>query len=103
MEQVVIVDAIRTPMGRSKGGAFRNVRAEDLSAHLMRSLLARNPALEAAALDDIYWGCVQQTLEQGLISPVTRHCWLKCRTLSRRLPLIACVVHPCRHCMTQHE
>ncbi len=36
MEQVVIVDAIRTPMGRSKGGAFRNVRAEDLSAHLMR-------------------------------------------------------------------
>ncbi|VTP82416.1 3-ketoacyl-CoA thiolase [Leclercia adecarboxylata] len=65
MEQVVIVDAIRTPMGRSKGGAFRNVRAEDLSAHLMRSLLARNPALEATALDDIYWGCVQQTLEQG--------------------------------------
>lgn len=65
MEQVVIVDAIRTPMGRSKGGAFRNVRAEDLSAHLMSSLLARNPALEAAALDDIYWGCVQQTLEQG--------------------------------------
>ncbi|RVS66026.1 acetyl-CoA C-acyltransferase, partial [Escherichia coli] len=52
MEQVVIVDAIRTPMGRSKGGAFRHVRAEDLSAHLMRSLLARNPALEAAALDD---------------------------------------------------
>jgi acetyl-CoA acyltransferase len=65
MEQVVIVDAIRTPMGRSKGGAFRHVRAEDLSAHLMRSLLARNPALEPSALDDIYWGCVQQTLEQG--------------------------------------
>ncbi|MDU5713667.1 MAG: acetyl-CoA C-acyltransferase FadA [Citrobacter freundii] len=65
MEQVVIVDAIRTPMGRSKGGAFRNVRAEDLSAHLMRSLLARNPALDPTALDDIYWGCVQQTLEQG--------------------------------------
>lgn len=31
----------------------------------MRSLLARNPALEATAIDDIYWGCVQQTLEQG--------------------------------------
>ena len=65
MEQVVIVDAIRTPMGRSKGGAFRHVRAEDLSAHLMRSLLSRNPSLEASAIDDIYWGCVQQTLEQG--------------------------------------
>jgi len=65
MEKVVIVDAIRTPIGRSKGGAFRQVRAEDLSAHLMRSLLSRNPQLEASAIDDIYWGCVQQTLEQG--------------------------------------
>lgn len=65
MEKVVIVDAVRTPMGRSKGGAYRHVRAEDLSAHLMRSLLSRNPALQAEDLDDIYWGCVQQTLEQG--------------------------------------
>lgn len=65
MENVVIVDAIRTPMGRSKGGAFRHTRAEDLSAHLMRSLLSRNPALDPENIDDIYWGCVQQTLEQG--------------------------------------
>ncbi len=65
MENVVIVDAVRTPMGRSKGGAFRHVRAEDLSAHLMRAVLARNPALDAKKIDDIYWGCVQQTLEQG--------------------------------------
>ena len=65
MENVVIVDAIRTPMGRAKGGAFRHIRAEDLSAHLMRQLLVRNPALSADQLDDIYWGCVQQTLEQG--------------------------------------
>ncbi|MDY4334673.1 acetyl-CoA C-acyltransferase FadA [Pectobacterium brasiliense] len=65
MEKVVVVDAVRTPMGRSKGGAFRQVRAEDLSAHLMRSLLSRNAALDAREIDDIYWGCVQQTLEQG--------------------------------------
>jgi 3-ketoacyl-CoA thiolase (EC 2.3.1.16) len=65
MNNVVIVDCIRTPMGRSKGGVFRNVRAEDLSAHLMKSLLARNPAVESSAIEDIYWGCVQQTLEQG--------------------------------------
>lgn len=65
MENVVIVDAIRTPMGRSKGGAFRQVRAEDLSAHLMRALLSRNGALKGKEIDDIYWGCVQQTLEQG--------------------------------------
>jgi len=65
MNNVVIVDCIRTPMGRSKGGAFRNVRSEDLSAHLMQGLLARNPQVDPAAIEDIYWGCVQQTLEQG--------------------------------------
>ncbi|ODP97261.1 MULTISPECIES: acetyl-CoA C-acyltransferase FadA [Salinivibrio] len=65
MNNVVIVDCIRTPMGRSKGGVFRHVRAEDLSAHLMKSLLARNPAVESTSIEDIYWGCVQQTLEQG--------------------------------------
>jgi len=61
----VIVDAIRTPMGRSKGGAFRNQRAEELSAHLMNSLLDRNPAVHPGEIEDIVWGCVQQTLEQA--------------------------------------
>lgn len=65
MKDVVIVDCIRTPMGRSKGGAFRNVRAEDLSAELMKGLLERNPQVDVTEIEDIYWGCVQQTLEQG--------------------------------------
>lgn len=65
MNEVVIIDAVRTPMGRSKGGAFRQVRAESLSAHLMQALLRRNPALPPEEIEDIYWGCVQQTLEQG--------------------------------------
>lgn len=62
---VVIVDAIRTPMGRSRGGVFRNVRAEVLSAHLMKQILKRNPALKPAEVEDVIWGCVLQTLEQG--------------------------------------
>jgi len=65
MNHAVIVDCIRTPMGRSKAGVFRHRRAEDLSAHLMKGLLDRNPQLDPASIDDIYWGCVQQTLEQG--------------------------------------
>lgn len=65
MNNVVIVDCIRTPMGRSKGGAFRHVRAEDLSAHLMKGILKRNPKVDPTQIEDIYWGCVQQTLEQG--------------------------------------
>lgn len=63
--RAVIVDSIRTPMGRSKGGAFRNVRAEELAAHIMESLLTRNKKVNAADIDDIIWGCVQQTLEQA--------------------------------------
>ncbi|EGT5658861.1 acetyl-CoA C-acyltransferase FadA [Citrobacter braakii] len=65
MKNVVIIDAIRTPMGRSKNGVFRNVRAEDLSAHLMRAMLERQPNVKAKELDDIIWGCVQQMGEQG--------------------------------------
>ncbi|NVJ60094.1 MAG: acetyl-CoA C-acyltransferase FadA [Gammaproteobacteria bacterium] len=65
MTEVVIVDAIRTPMGRSRGGMFRNTRAEELSAHIMQSLVDRNQALDPKDIEDVIWGCVQQTLEQG--------------------------------------
>ncbi|MDC8833115.1 acetyl-CoA C-acyltransferase FadA [Alteromonas gilva] len=65
MKDVVVIDCIRTPMGRSKGGVFRNVRAETLSAHLMSALLARNPGVDPSEIEDIIWGCVQQTKEQG--------------------------------------
>ena len=65
MKDIVIVDCIRTPMGRSKNGVFRHTRAEDLSAALMKGLVERNPEVDVEELEDIYWGCVQQTLEQG--------------------------------------
>ena len=65
MKDVVIVDAVRTPMGRSKGGMFRNVRAETLSAAMITALLQRNPKVDPGEVEDVIWGCVQQTLEQG--------------------------------------
>lgn len=65
MEAVVVIDAVRTPMGRSKGGMFREVRAETLSANLINALLERNPKVDPAEIEDVIWGCVQQTLEQG--------------------------------------
>ncbi len=65
MREAVVVDAVRTPMGRSKGGMFRNVRAETLSAEVMNALLRRNPELDPAEIEDVVWGCVQQTLEQA--------------------------------------
>lgn len=65
MKEVVIIDCIRTPMGRSKNGVFRHVRAETLSAHLMQQLLIRNANLDPVLIDDIIWGNVKQTKEQG--------------------------------------
>lgn len=64
-KSAVIIDAVRTPMGKSKGGMFRNIRAEELSAHAIRGILERNPKFDRSSIDDILWGCVQQTLEQG--------------------------------------
>ncbi len=63
---VVIVDAVRTPMGKSRNGQFRNVRAEKLSALLIEGLMKRNPNWNSAETEDVIWGCVNQTLEQGM-------------------------------------
>ena len=63
---VVIVDAVRTPMGKSRNGMYRNVRAENLSSLLVQALQERNPAWDVAQTEDVIWGCVNQTLEQGM-------------------------------------
>ncbi len=61
----VVVDGVRTPMGRSKNGMYRVTRAENLSAHLVEALFDRNEGLDPAKVDDVIWGCTYQTLEQG--------------------------------------
>lgn len=65
LRDAVIVDYARTAMGRSKGGVFRNLRAEDMSAQLVDGLLARNPSVNPEEIEDVIWGCVNQTNEQG--------------------------------------
>lgn len=64
-KDVVIVDGIRTAMGKSKNGMFRNVRADSMSAELVKALVARNP-FDTKLVEDVIWGCVNQTLEQGM-------------------------------------
>ncbi len=61
---VVIVDGVRTAMGKSKNGMFRNVRADNMSADLVKALLARNE-FDVNEIEDVIWGTVNQTLEQG--------------------------------------
>jgi len=64
-KDVVVIDAVRTPMGRAKNGCFRNVRAETLSATLIDAIFDRNPKLNPNDVEDVIWGCVNQTMEQG--------------------------------------
>ena len=64
-KDVVIVDGVRTAMGKSKNGMFRNVRADNMSAELVKALVERNP-FDTKLIEDVIWGCVNQTLEQGM-------------------------------------
>jgi acetyl-CoA acyltransferase len=62
---VVLVDAVRTPFGKS-GGAFANTRADDLLIRAMRGLIERNPQLPLAQIDDVAIAAATQTGDQGM-------------------------------------
>jgi acetyl-CoA acetyltransferase family protein len=67
MREVVIVDGIRTPIGRaSKEAYYKDIRADDLGVACVRRLLERNRKLDPAQIEDIVWGCANQSGEQGL-------------------------------------
>jgi acetyl-CoA C-acetyltransferase len=65
MPEAVIVDAIRTPIGRAIKGSLRDVRADDLAAVPLRALVERNPGVDFGETDDILMGCGFPDGEQG--------------------------------------
>lgn len=64
MTDAFICDAVRTPIGRF-GGALAPVRADDLAAIPIRALMARNPSLDPAAIDEVILGCANQAGEDN--------------------------------------
>ncbi len=64
MNNTYICDAIRTPFGRY-GGALSSVRADDLGAIPIRELIKRNPQVDWASVDDIFYGCANQAGEDN--------------------------------------
>ncbi len=66
MRHAVIIEAIRTPIGRAhpEKGIYRDIRADDLSAEVMKTLLER-VGIPASEIEDIHWGCALQQGEQG--------------------------------------
>ncbi|WP_054815022.1 thiolase family protein [Nocardia arizonensis] len=63
MRDVVIVDAVRSPIGR-RGKALADVHAVDLSAEVLGALVTRN-GLDPGLIDDVIWGCVTQIGDQS--------------------------------------
>ncbi|WP_236211903.1 acetyl-CoA C-acetyltransferase [Metapseudomonas otitidis] len=72
MPDAYIVDALRTPTGRRKGG-LSHIHAADLGAHVLRELVARNP-IPDADYDDVIFGCVDTI--GPLAGDIARTCWL---------------------------
>ena len=64
MTEAVIIDAVRTPIGR-RGGSLKDVRPDDLAAHVLRALVERT-GIKPALVDDVILGCNTQTDEQGI-------------------------------------
>ena len=71
MENIVIVDCVRTGLAKSHRGTFNMTRSDDLVAHCIDALLARNPQLDPAHVDDVVLGCGRQIGEQS--GNVARH------------------------------
>lgn len=62
MRDAVIVEAVRSPVGKRKGG-LAGIHPTDLSAHVLRSLVERS-GVDPAQIEDVIWGCVSQSGEQ---------------------------------------
>src|ERR1700758_5402745 len=65
MPEAVIVDAVRTPIGRAAKGSLKSLRADDLAAVPLRALMERNPEVQDTAIVDVMMGCGFPEGEQG--------------------------------------
>ena len=65
MPEAVIVDAVRTPIGRAVKGSLKDVRADDLAAVPLRALMERNPDVDFAQTNDVMMGAARGDGDQG--------------------------------------
>ena len=64
MAEAFICDYVRTPIGRF-GGVLSGIRTDDLGAVPIRALVERNPSVDFAAVDDVFYGCATQAGEDN--------------------------------------
>ena len=96
MPQAYIVDALRSPTGRRKGG-LAHVHAMDLGAHVLKALVERNQ-IPADEYDDVIFGCVDTIGSQA--GDIARTSWLAAGLplMCPAPPLIASAARPSRRC-----
>ena len=66
IQDAYIVAAVRTPVGKAPRGMFRNVRPDDMLAHVLRGVMAQVPGLDAHEIADVIVGCAMPEAEQGM-------------------------------------
>ena len=66
MSEVVIVDAVRSAVGRAHKGSLKHRRPDELAGEVIRKLLERNPAVKPEMVEDLVLGCAMPEGEQGL-------------------------------------
>src|SRR5215470_10104263 len=66
MPEAVIIDCLRTPVGKAPRGTLRNTRPDDLAAIVIRRLLEKYPAVAPEEIDDVILGCAMPEAESGM-------------------------------------
>jgi acetyl-CoA acyltransferase len=66
MNEVVIVSAVRTAIGKAPRGTLKTMRPDDLAAFAIQGALARVPQLDKAEVEDVILGCAMPEAEQGM-------------------------------------
>ncbi|MDB5902684.1 MAG: acetyl-CoA acetyltransferase [Betaproteobacteria bacterium] len=66
IQEAYIVAATRTPVGKAPRGMFKNVRPDDMLAHVLKAAVGQCPGLEAWAVEDVIVGCAMPEAEQGM-------------------------------------
>src|SRR5258705_13887560 len=66
VQDAYIVSATRSPVGKAPRGMFKNVRPDDLLAHVLKASVGQCPGLDLAAIDDVIVGCAMPEAEQGM-------------------------------------
>jgi acetyl-CoA C-acetyltransferase len=97
MPEAVIVDSVRTPIGRAFKGSLKDLRPDDTAAFIIDALLERNEALDPALVEDVYMGCgAPQGLQANNIARIAV-------LLSKRLPITTNGVTISRYCASSLE